>query len=74
MKGRMRVAVPRLGDKEVVWDTEVQETVDEARREFMERLEQSYFAYEVGGEQSVAIAEFNPNALEIVLMLPLKGG
>lgn len=66
----------RNGHTELAYEPDETATVDQARQEFMKKLEQGYLAYTVGpdGKADTAIREFDPQAQRIVMTPQLVGG
>ena len=75
MKGQMREMGPS-GDERIEWDTEVQETVDQAAARFAELLLNGHvgFATAMDGHTDRRLEEFDPTAERIVMTMPMAGG
>jgi hypothetical protein len=76
--GTLKVKTMRIlnsrGDDVITWDSNV-ETQVKARETFGNLLEQAYVAVAIaedGGK--TVVREFDPNALEIVMMPQISGG
>ena len=73
MKGELRVMGPS-GDERVEWDTEVQETVDQAAATFAERLLNGHVGFVTSSDQPQKLEKFDPTAERIVMTMPMAGG
>jgi hypothetical protein len=73
--GRLRV-LGRGGDKEIPWDPEDREQLDDARFVFETLLREGYQAYslEANGRSGEVLRRFEPEAHEIVLAPRFVGG
>lgn len=62
------------GHARTVWDPEVPEEVEKARRLFDQLVRRGYRAFRVGGEGSVPGRAFKPEEKETLLVPPIQGG
>jgi hypothetical protein len=72
MRGELRVMGP-AGDERLEWDTEVQETVETARKRFAELLLSGHVGFATTGETR-KLEAFDPQAERIVMTMPMAGG
>jgi hypothetical protein len=80
-RGILKYMDPAQGDVRLSWEPGNAEDVATARRTFNDLRDRGYFAYKVtqpgrrGGEpQREQIRRFDPDAEQIVLTPPLRGG
>lgn len=76
MVGEMAV-MGTAGDTKVLWDTDNQDEVANARRTFDDLVgKKKYLAFAVkkGGEKGEQVREFNPEAGKLILVPPMQGG
>lgn len=73
--GNMR-ELNRAGDTRVMWDKDNDDEVAAAQKQFCDRLDEGWSAYEVGlgGKKGTKLVAFDASAGEIVLVPPIQGG
>lgn len=66
----------RTGDTKIIWNSDNQDEVDNARRSFNDLKEKGYLAFHVkdGGDKGKAITKFDPDAERLILTPPISGG
>ena len=64
------------GDVKTIWDSENEDEVNAARKQFDELREKGFLAYKVdkSGDKGSVIRKFDPNAEAIILAPPMVGG
>ena len=65
------------GHDRIVWDRRYMDQIEEARKKFYELLDQKWLAFLTradGSLQDRQITRFDPNAEEIVMVAPVRGG
>lgn len=64
------------GDTKIIWDSDNQDEVANARRTFKDLKAKRYLSYRVGegGKKGSLISEFDPEAEKMILTPPLAGG
>ncbi len=64
------------GDTKLVWDSENEDEVANARRTFDDLKKKSYAAFAVGakGKQGERIQAFDPTAESLIMVPPIAGG
>jgi hypothetical protein len=75
MTGEMRI-MSKEGDLKVIWDSEKQDEVDAAKRQFEELTKKGYIAFSVkkDGEKNEKIHKFSSDLEKMILVPMLKGG
>jgi hypothetical protein len=75
MLGTMRV-IDATGDTKLIWESDNEAEVENARRTFNDLKKKKYNAYSVkkDGEKGSVITEFDPNAEKIIMAPPMAGG
>jgi len=73
--GEMRI-MGSEGDLKVIWDSEKEDEVEAARKQYKELTGKGYIAFSVkkNGEQNEKISKFDPDLEKIILVPMLKGG
>ncbi len=66
----------REGDTKVIWDSENEEEVALAKKQFEDAMEKKFAAFRVkkDGTKSKKITKFDPDAERIILVPALAGG
>lgn len=66
----------RSGDTKIIWDSEQEAEVDNARRTFDDLRAKGYAAFAVGrrGEKAEMVREFDQNAEKLIMVPPVAGG
>lgn len=75
MTGEMSV-MDKKGDTKILWDSDNQAEVENARRSFDDLRGKGYMAFTVDkrGEKGDVIRTFDPSAEKIILTPPMRGG
>lgn len=75
MLGTMRI-IDATGDTKLIWDSDNEAEVENARRSFNDLKKKKYNAYSVkkDGEKGSVITEFDPNAEKIIMAPQMAGG
>ncbi len=75
MIGELSV-MDHTGDIKLIWDSDNDDEVDLARKQFKEAKKKGYAAFSVNkkGDKGEVIQEFDPNAEKIIMAPPLAGG
>lgn len=73
--GRLAIMGPE-GDTKLIWDSDNEEEVANARRTFDDLRRKGYAAYSVkrSGKKGKVITEFDPDAEKIILIPRVVGG
>jgi hypothetical protein len=74
-KGEMRV-MGASGDTKLIWDSEQDAEVENARRTFDDLTKKGYAAFDVGprGQKGDRVREFSPDAEKLIMVPPVAGG
>jgi hypothetical protein len=73
--GEMRL-MGTSGDTKIVWDSEQDDEVENARRTFNDLKRKGYAAFDVGakGQKGERIQEFDPDAEKLIMVPAIAGG
>lgn len=72
--GTLTIMGPK-GHETKTWDVTIQETVDEAQRQFGQLIQEGYTAIRTKGNRpEEVISEFDPQAEEITFIPHMSGG
>jgi len=74
--GALHVMDPKQGDLKVIWDSENEDEVELAERQFDEAKEKGFLAFKVkkDGGKGQQIKEFDPDSEKIIMIPPIAGG
>jgi len=73
--GTMQILDP-TGDTKVIWDSENEAEVENARQMFKRLKKKGYIAYAVKGDggKGKIVTDFDPDSERVILSPPMKGG
>lgn len=73
--GRLSVLDPKQGDIKVVWNSENDDEVALAKKQFKEALKKNFTAYAVKGKgkKGEKLEEFDPDLERIIMVPPAVG-
>jgi len=73
--GRLSVLDPKKGDIKLIWDSENDDEVELAKKQFKEALKKDFTAYAVKGRgiKGEKIKEFDPDIERIIMIPPVVG-
>ena len=76
MKGELRVLDPSKGDIKLVWDSENEDEVELAEKQFDEAKKKGFLAFKAkkDGSKGKQITEFDPESEKIIMTPPIAGG
>ena len=68
--------IDHTGDTKLIWDSDNQDEVDNARETFQKLSKKGYTAFAVKGkgEKGTKLKEFDPTEERIIMVPPLVGG
>ncbi len=73
--GRLSVLDPKKGDIKLIWDSENEDEVALAKKQFKEALKKDFTAYAVKGkgQKGEKIKEFDPDIEKVIMVPPAVG-
>ncbi len=73
--GRLSVLDPKKGDIKLIWDSENEDEVELAEKQFEKALKKDFTAYAVKGKgaKGEKIKEFDPEMERIIMVPPAVG-
>lgn len=74
--GALSIMDPKLGDLKVIWDSENEDEVELAEKQFDEAKEKGFLAFKAkkDGSKGKQIEKFDPEAERIIMIPPIAGG
>lgn len=72
----LQILDPKVGDIKLIWDSENEDEVELAKKQFNEAKKKKFSAFAVkkSGEKGVRIEEFDPDSEKIIMVPPVAGG
>jgi len=73
--GRLSVLDPKKGDIKLIWDSENEDEVELAEKQFKDALKKKFTAYAVKGKgkKGEKLEEFDPDIERIIMVPPAVG-
>lgn len=74
--GELCVMDPKLGDLKFTWDSENEDEVELAEKQFDEAKKKGFLAFKVkkDGSKGKQIEKWDPDAEKIIMIPPIAGG
>ncbi|MBA7687244.1 hypothetical protein ES703_95705 [subsurface metagenome] len=73
--GSLSILDPSVGDLRVIWDSENEDEIELAKKQFKEAKEKGFTAYRVkkSGKKGEKLEDFDPHAEKIIMVPPVEG-